>query len=363
MGTITILNGTNVPINSCISAGVNYSWVNALYPNEYYVHNGAVGVYTLNSRYWLGEASEYANSGAEIGIWIAGLVVGIVGLVLAIPTGGVSLELSAAVMTAAAAVGVGGAGLAICGIAIAAKEFSNEPSRLMNIQAVQNRVFIATGNIEMEYDPGAKITTWTEIPGIEFEEISQEDFANYKAKGYSEHGTDVSHQIPVDSKPMSSSELTADKVNNVPVRIAPMYVENEYWEIEDDSRKAGTPLQLWNRPKAEEKVHWLIEPVDNANPANELFCIRNQELDRYARVDADGRLVASHRSSATEFKVIKSRGQYALLDDQNRLVYPEKGNLGDSTKLIALKVGARGNPTHAHWVFELVDAKADAEAA
>jgi hypothetical protein len=34
MGTGTIYNGTNVPINSLISSGFNYSWVNRLMPGE-----------------------------------------------------------------------------------------------------------------------------------------------------------------------------------------------------------------------------------------------------------------------------------------------------------------------------------------
>ncbi|WP_181314500.1 hypothetical protein [Phormidesmis priestleyi] len=38
MGTVTILNNTNAVINTCISAGVNYSWCNQLSPKEYYVH-------------------------------------------------------------------------------------------------------------------------------------------------------------------------------------------------------------------------------------------------------------------------------------------------------------------------------------
>lgn len=363
MGTVTIINETNVPINSCISEGVNYSWVNGLYPHEYYVHNGAAGTFTLSLRYWLGEQSEFANSGAEIGMWVGGVVLGIVGLVLAVATGGISLEMTGAAIAALAGGGTALAGLTVCGISIAAKEFTNEPTKWTNIQAIHNRVFVAKGDVELEYDAESKMTIWRNNPVITFEEITQLQFAAYKAAGLFEHGTDVSHQIPVGGKTMSSTELEADKVANVPVRIAPMYVEKEFWEIENDSQKAGTPLQLWNRPETEEKVHWLIEPVDKANPENELFHIRNQELERYARVDTDGRLVASHRSSATEFKVIKSRGQYALLDEQNRLVYPEKGNLGDSTKLIALKVGARGNPTHAHWVFEPVHAKVDAEAA
>jgi hypothetical protein len=32
MGSITVLNDTNLPINTSISAGVNYDWCNRLWP-------------------------------------------------------------------------------------------------------------------------------------------------------------------------------------------------------------------------------------------------------------------------------------------------------------------------------------------
>jgi hypothetical protein len=76
-----------MPINSAISAVVNYNWCNRLNPGEYFVHDSAAGVHTLHSCYW-DPSSEYSSSGDAIGFFVAGVALGVIGIVATVVTGG-----------------------------------------------------------------------------------------------------------------------------------------------------------------------------------------------------------------------------------------------------------------------------------
>ncbi|HEY2513467.1 MAG TPA: hypothetical protein VGI39_21510, partial [Polyangiaceae bacterium] len=278
MGQITILNNTNAPINSCISAGLNYSWVNSLSPKEFYVHDGAAGVYTLNTRFWLGEGTEYHNSGAEIGLWVGGIVLGIAGLVMAVIPGG-------GLLLAAAAAGIAGSGTAVAGISIAAKEFANEPSTWTNIQAVQDRKFIAEGKVD--FDKGAdNLVQWKNSPIITLRELKDEDYKRLVSSGEF-----VQYRADGDVSRITDSYLTKADVEkagllNTPLRITPSVGGNACWEVENDKTIEGTPMQLWDR--STNQVHWTLQCEPQPDNGYDVFLLYNRALNRYACENADG---------------------------------------------------------------------------
>lgn len=353
MGTITILNGTNVPINSAISAGVNYSWCNELFPKEFYVHNGAAGVYSLNTRFWLGEESEYSNSGTEIGLWVAGVTLGIAGLVAAPFTGGGSAAAAWAVLASGLA---GGAGLAIGGISIAAREFTNEPQVWTNIHAIHDRKFIAEGTVDLTRGQDG-ILTYNGEPKITLRQISEEEFDTYRTRDrYVEHGTGAA----------ISDHATADDLRGIldkPVRIAPALGGSACWEVEDDQTAEHSAMQLWERNTADQTI-WKISvkprPAEPGPGYVDTFYLYNPTLKAYAS-STDTKVVTTKHQDAAEFWIYKSAGtdgRYAFMPvaHPNYLVIPESGNLGNSTKLrLALKTALR-NPLWARWKVKTVPA-------
>ncbi|MFI7672256.1 hypothetical protein [Actinophytocola sp. NPDC049390] len=345
VGSITILNGTNVPINSAISAGVNYSWCNELFPKEYYVHNGAAGVYSLNTRFWLGEESEYSNNGTEIGLWVAGVVLGIVGIVAIPITGGATAPAVAFIGSALA----GGAGLAVGGISIAAREFTNEPNVWTNIHAIHDRKFIAEGTVDLTRGQDGVIT-YNGQPKITLRQLSEEEFETYrKREKFVEHGTGeaISDHATVD-------DLKA--VLDKPVRLFPALGGRACWEVENDQTAEHSVMQLWERDTADQ-TKWEISakprPTDAGTDCVDTFYLYNTALGMYASSNGE-RMVTTKNQDAAEFRIYKSAGtdgRFAFMPvaHPNYLVIPESGNLGNSTKLrLALKTSLR-NPLWARW--------------
>ena len=359
MGTITILNGTNVPINSAISAGVNYSWCNELFPKEFYVHDGAAGVYSLNTRFWLGEESEYSNSGTEIGLWIAGVALGIVGLVAIPISAGASAPATAAAWALLAGSALtGGAGVAIGGISIAASEFTNEPAVWTNIHAIHDRRFIAEGTVELTKGQDG-LLTYNGEPRITLRQLSEEEFETYQTRDkYVEHGTGAA----------ISDHATAEDLRDIldkPVRISPALGGSACWEVENDQTAEHSAMQLWERKTAAQTI-WEISvkprPADSGPDYVDTFYLYNPALKVYASSTNDRVVTAKHQDAA-EFRVYKSAGtdgRYAFMPvaRPNYLVIPASGNLGNSTKLrLALKTSLR-NPLWARWKIMTVPAVA-----
>jgi len=374
MGTVTILNNTNVPINTCISAGVNYSWCNELSPKEYYVHEGGPGgVFTLNTRYWLGAETEYSHSGVEIGLFVAGIVIGVIGLIAIPVTGGASISLISASTALASGVGVGTgvAGLAIGGISIAVKDFVNSPSTFTNIQAAQNRKFIAEGKVEAKLDDKG-VVVYTSLPQITLRRLEDGEFETLiRDKGFVSKG-----EQPISGSYSTKRELDNACVLNTQIKIRPSRGGNACWEVEDDQTKDGAPIQLWDRDTDE--VSWTIESI---NPSEECdtFTICNKSLDRYASIEQEGpdeeitddkrrTLTSKQRDSARlnlqSFHIIRSQDSrfqdsysFIPVNSAGRLsagrlvVVSEGGNTGNSTKLLLERLDRlnTNNPSWARW--------------
>lgn len=362
MGQITILNGTNTVINSCISIGVNYSWCNKLSPKKYYKHNGVAGIYTLNTNYWFSEATEFKNSGMEIGLFVGGLVVGVIGLA-AIPfTLGGSISLVVGAATIAGGVS-SAAGLAISGLSIAAREFNNSPSQVHGVPALEDRKYIAESTVTLEKVPNADGTftmKFLEIPQITLRELSDSEFHRLLESGeYTEH-----QSKPIAGAYLSSEELDSLGLKEKPVTIRPAWGGDACWEVENDNLNEGAPMQLWSRP-GNPRIEWTLQPVTD-DPKNSEFYLYNTSLKRY--MGADATLQGQVRTKATvdardSFHVVKTedlkhtdsndkaeKDWFVFIPSKAKelTVIAEGGNNGNSTKL---KFGPHTtiHPTWATW--------------
>jgi hypothetical protein len=355
VGTITILNGTNVPINSAISMGVNYSWCNELFPKEFYVHDGSAGVFSLNTRFWLGDESEYSLNGAEIGLWVAGVALGIVGLAAIPITGGASVGAMAVIAGGL----TGGASLAIGGISIAAREFTNDPTIWTNIHAVHDRKFIAEAAVDLTRDKDGIVTYNGSRPEITLREISDEEFEAYQKRDkFTPHGTG-----PAISDYATVADLQG--VLDKPVRIAPALGGSACWEVENDQTAEHSAMQLWERNTATQTV-WEISPKPRpADPGPgyvDTFYFYNPALKVFAGSTGTTVATTTHQDAA-EFWIYNSArggGKFAFMPvaHPGHLVIPASGNLGNSTKLhLALKSSLR-NPLWARWEIKPVPAVA-----
>ena len=341
MGTVTILNDTNVPINTCISAGVNYSWCNQLLQKEYYVHEGGPGsVVTLNVKYYLGADTEYSQSGAEIGLFVAGIVLGVVGLIAIPLSGGTSISLiaaSTALTSGAAGAAIGVAGLAVSGISVASKDFVNSPSTWTNIQTAQNRRFIAEGNVDASIDDDG-LVTYKDPPQITLRELTNDEYQAFlRDKG------DKRPFVSYRSRPISGAFLTKEELEkagvlNKPVRMLPSIGGTACWEIENDDKAESTPIQLWVRDTG--KVYWKIQSNENGLEGYAIFTIYNESLDRYVTVETKGnehRVTSQAKKSGNtqKFLIIRSEGSYVFIPTgrSELAVISEGGNFGNSTKL------------------------------
>jgi hypothetical protein len=361
MGTVTVVNRTNVLINSTISAGVNYSWCNRLSPRTYYVHEGLAGVYTLHTRYWMGAASEFSHNIDEIGLFVGAIALGIVGLVL-VPFGGGYLLGAAGFLSAAG-------GMGVTGMALGVKDFRSTAADWTNIHALENRVFVADAQVTLSQSEG--VVKWENVPDIQLSEISQAEFRKLVADGYVEHQHHKGDEDLIVADHLTAAELRTAGLLEVPLRIFPSLGGNACWEIENDSTADSARMQLWERNVP--NVQWRIEPVGDDSTTN--FRIHNPALDRYVKgtdttAQGSDMVFAKSKQYLDQFNtglyhVVKSTIErvegkpedfYAFIRVKNLhdavtpelTIVPESGNLGNSTKLVMRKLND-GRPSWARW--------------
>lgn len=366
MGTITLINNTNVPINSSISAGVNHSWCNLLTPRTYYVHQG-LGVFTLNTKYWMGSASEYSHNVDEIGLFAGAIGIGIVGLLLAPFTGGGSMLIAAGALS-------GASGLAVTGMALGVKDYRSQPASWTNIQSISNRVFVADAQVTLKELDGK--VTYENIPDLKLREIDPFEFRRLISQGYVEHQENEGDKKLIINVHSTAAELRAAGLLDVPLRIFPSLGGDACWEIENDEKKDYARMQLWARNTPQ--VLWRIQPLGDNSTTR--FRIYNKALERYVMgttTTAEGSNMVFSVSKAMMdkftkddscvFQVVKSRIErvkdteedfYAFINERAALlrppnradlaIVPESGNLGNSTKLIMGKLND-GRPSWKRW--------------
>lgn len=376
---VTVVNGTNAPINVSISAGVNYDWHNRLRPKEYVeLGNTAVWV-TLNARWWYGEATEYHNSAAEIGLFVTGTVIGIAGLVLIPFSGGTSLALTIG------AVGglLGSAGLAVGGIALAIKDFVDTPVSRTGVYLLDNRTFVAEGIVKFKYEADKETVNYTGMDKLKLTELTAEQFTSRA----NEHGWVVAREDPAETQAIESVYHTLDPHPGVGGYIYPSYagvpdVSPARWDPGRGATNADTLLQLGNGTGR--NFEWTIrrtsrgrgpygsvalvynpktsEATNEEAPAYEIY---NSGYDCYVCVSSDEKdlYVRTKRTfdNYCLFFIIRSGNCYAFvpISRQSRkagsghlsALAIENGGIGGGTKVI---VGDRTgpHPGRARWVVE-----------
>jgi hypothetical protein len=379
---VTVVNGTNALINVSISAGVNYDWHNRLRPGEYVeIGKDAVWV-TLNSRWWVGEVTEYQNSAAEIGLFVAGTVIGIAGLVLAPFSGGTSLGLTIGAIGAL----LGATGLAVGGISLAVKDFVNTPVSRTGVYLPDDRIFVVEGNLKFKYENDKQTLNITGADDLQLTDLTAEQFRSRSG----EHGWVEARQDPAETRAIESvyHELVTWDFSEVDGgRIYPSYagvpdVSPACWDAGRGAANADTLLQLTNGTGA--VSDWKIRRPGNPgsgypmtalvyNPrtseaTNEkapAYHIYNSHYDCYVCVSSDEKdpHVRTKRTPDAYclFFIIRSGNCYAFvpISRQSRkagsaylsALAIENGGIGGGTKVI---VGDRTgpHPGWARWVVE-----------
>ncbi len=379
MGTVTIVNGTNSLVNASLSAAVNYDWRNMIGPKEYVVLDGGVGLVTLHATYWAGAETEYTDSAATIGMFVAGTIVAVLGVGLAVVTFGGSLALAGVAeatlasmafgfgMASAAGV-MGGVATTIGAIAIAMVDFSKTATSQPGIYAPDNRKFIVKGRLTGTVKNN--VFTIEGADDLQLVELKGSEFQNLVLKeGYVEKRTDPAETKPVVMLGVSLDELKKSGMVDTPTWIYPSFsgvpdVKPAQWEFLHDKTKPGTPAQLWNREGP--KILWEIQSAGKSttvspNKLNELaavspgktkvrisrdtFALFNRGVGGYATVtgDARGALVLSEKiTDEARFFMVKSLNCFSFVPVRRpmKVLVTENGHTGDGTKMvIADRVG------------------------
>jgi hypothetical protein len=367
MGQVTILNGMNVPINSCISAVLNLSWCNKLSPKTYYQHNAGVGIVTLNVNYWYGEETEFSANPGEAITMVAGAGIAVAGLVVGIVAAPFTAGGSLAVAIAASTIFVAGAGVVVTAVSMAVKDFVNTPCKWTKIQALDDRKFIAEGSVTLSQSTGSDgLTTviYTAIPTITLRELQEPEFQTLiSTGGYTEHGAQ-----PLAGEYVTVSELGTLNLTNVKVTISPALGGNCCWEIENDNTAEASLLQIWDRDVPQ--VYWMLVPTNSTDNTIDTFYLYNPVLSRYATSgqlvnDPNAVTASSNQSAFQQFRIMRSEDSdqfsaqpyfaFIPVQTQNCAVICQGGNLGHSTKL-RLGPTTTINPMWALWKVTPVNA-------
>jgi hypothetical protein len=377
MGQVTILNGINVPVNSCISAVANLSWCNKLAPKTYYQHNAAISIVTLNVNYWFGEQTEFSSDPGTLittivgaGTAVAGAGLAVVGLVLTPFSVGATLALT----VAGAALVVSGVGVAVSGISMMVNDFNNQLCKETVIPSVTDPKYIVEGAddsgntglmvtlTQSTAADGTSTITYTNTPTLKLRQLSDTDYQTYLDKGgYTEHLSQ-----PLVGEYLTLSELSSLHLLNVKAQIYPALGGTCSWEISNDSTDDGAVLDLWGRGNATQ-AQWVITEVDSTNSSSNTYYLYNPALGRYATCDEKiGSPVTggSGKLNTQMFKIMKAEVSDSLeLGQQGydgpwliflpvvrpdcAIIY-DNGNLGNRTSIV-LASATTTKPAWALW--------------
>jgi hypothetical protein len=226
------------------------------------------GVGTLNARWWFGETTEYAMSGVEIGFLVVGTVLGIVGLILAIPSAGASIGLMVAggALTmegglAFAGLAVGTVGIAVGGIGFAAKDFANEPATVLGVGVASNRIYSVEGKVDFAKLEHGVLTV--DPSAIRLQERTPAEFQEFRARPK----TLESEVEPVKSAYKISRSLDTYDILNGKLWIYPSYsgipaLWPVCWEPVAENAVAGHTVRL--RSEKGPNAEWVLIPSGNS---------------------------------------------------------------------------------------------------
>jgi hypothetical protein len=391
MPNVTVVNGTNWPINILLSAGFNYAWHNHLGPKEVVSVGDSYTVVTLSVRRHFDETSEYeATSAVDIGLFVAGTVVGIAGLALAPLTAGLSLDgvLAAFTVIGSASLIGGGASMAIGGLAFAAKDFENKSRTRPGVELRLERKFIVEGDMAFETndDGSPKLTngilTVTGQKELTLRDLTEAEFKEgLEKKGWVHHREDPAEASPVGD--MFSSVLPDEIGKSTGMFIYPSYagvpdLRPARWSIlgDDDNEPIGlsrdaAAKNLWTVEQVAGKAYKLYNPKTSKAGSDRtapVYRLKNVQTGRYACV---GRDAADTRLRTTRtpdnyslFFLINSGPCFAFVPitreelqaDAAHLpaIISDRGAIDPPTPVI---VGDRTgpNPGWARWVLDPLD--------
>jgi hypothetical protein len=189
MGSVTIINQTNAPINASISAGFNYDWCNYIPPNQYTILQAGDVWVTLNARWGIGRTSEYENSITGIVMFAVGTTVAVASLVLAAVTAGAALPVlvPAWIGYAGAAGGaVAAGGVYVTEIGFAANDFISTPANETGVYLAENRKYVVEGGLAAgKPDEKRRVEITGEEKGnpLKLRRIDEKEFSELVAKG------------------------------------------------------------------------------------------------------------------------------------------------------------------------------------
>lgn len=336
---VFVINGTNAPINVSLSAGFNYDWKNRLNPNEYVELTNGVLV-SLNARYWAGEPTEYDTSNMDIGLFVAGTVVGIIGFALCFVPGG------AAIVIAASAT-VGFTGLAIGGVSVLAKEVINTPAHVTSITVSANKKFLITGNLDVSVEHGTAVINGGE--SIAIKELIGNEFETWLAFHKPLHTPKDPQNVPA----IGNDYATRKDLENAGISVGPVWIypalagvphiDPPSWEF-----NKGGAVQLSDRTG---QAQWQIEYVKKYGrddvagaPEADAFRLRNLTDFRYLglasmRPEGNRNTKAVHGDKpddAALFFLARSANCYAFVPCSRQRTYlvHEDGKLSKGTKVL-----------------------------
>ncbi|ATB29896.1 hypothetical protein [Melittangium boletus] len=212
MASITIINKTNVPINStAVYAGVNSSWRNKINPTEFFVHSASPAVqYTLKVNYCLKRDDLYHSNWSRVAelIGLASLdliAIGlsVVGLGMAVgAVTGASTALGFVAGTVEAGVGASAFAVDIVALGINVRDFvvdrGSADTEWTDIWGHHDVVFVAEGGMDINENNGRENPA--KLKPLTLRKISQDEFERMKRTNQIYERSKLCHAIRFDEK-------------------------------------------------------------------------------------------------------------------------------------------------------------------